>query len=242
MVKPAAFAPKPAVAKLPLAVRKDIRDNFDAKKEDLESRIKALVGVDFHININAAEVWAYAEADNTSAGTCFSGYVEGFISALQRFVEKYEEHGKTFFNEAVAQSELTLAVHPLGDKGETIAAEVKDGVYRILFRHDRLGYNQNWQDDTILPAIQAVPREGFSLSATHSIENDFDAEIDEVKAEINTILGMDDVILDPNFSEVYKALSELKDNDWQASIGSTVMNYFKGLKYQLESQGSFVAL
>ncbi|KAJ6591467.1 hypothetical protein DFH09DRAFT_176053 [Mycena vulgaris] len=236
MVKPAAWAPKPPVAKLPLAVRKDIRDNFDAKKEDFQTRIKELVGTDFTININAAEVWAYAEEGNTSAGTCFSGYVEGFISALKTFMTKFDENGKSFFNEAVTQSELTLAVNPLGDKGETITSEVKDGVYRILFRHDRLGYNQSWLDDTMLPAIESAPREGFSLSAKNSIENDYDGEIDEVRAEINTLVGAE-VTLDPNFEEIYKALSTLKENDWQARIGATVLGYFKGIKYQLEYQG-----
>ncbi|KAJ7334270.1 hypothetical protein DFH08DRAFT_303296 [Mycena albidolilacea] len=46
MPKPVPFTPKPAVAKLPLAVRKDIRDNFDSKKEDFQTRIKELLGVD----------------------------------------------------------------------------------------------------------------------------------------------------------------------------------------------------
>ncbi|KAJ7091435.1 hypothetical protein B0H15DRAFT_778055 [Mycena belliarum] len=241
MVKPTPFVPKPAVAKLPLAVRKDIRDNFDAKKEDFQARIKALVGTDFTININAAEVWAYADEGNTSAGTCFSGYVEGFISALQAFMTKFEDNGKTFFNEAVTQSELTIAVNLLGDKGDTINSEVKDGVYRILFRHDRLGYNCNWLDSTMLPAIEAAPREGFSLSAKNSIENDYETEIDEIRDEINKLVGTE-INLDPNFQEVYKALSQLKDNDWQARIGTTVLNYWKGLQYQLERQGLFRTL
>ncbi|KAJ6558308.1 hypothetical protein B0H19DRAFT_946078 [Mycena capillaripes] len=242
MPKPAPFTPKPAVAKLPLAVRKDIRDNFDAKKEDFQARIKALVGTDFTININAAEVWAYAEEGNTSAGTCFSGYVEGFISALTNYTKKYDENGKIHFNETVNQSELTLGVNLKGDNGETINSEVKDGVYRILFRHDRLGCNQNWLDDTMLPAIESVPREGFSLSAKHSIENDYESEIDELREEMNKIVGTE-ITLDPNFEENYKNLCEAKSNDkdnsWQGSIGSTVLSYFKGLKSQLESQGSY---
>ncbi|KAF7356514.1 hypothetical protein MVEN_00984900 [Mycena venus] len=240
MPKPVPFAPKPAIAKLPLAVRKDIRDNFDSKKEDFQARIKEILGVDFTININAAEVWAYAEEGNTSAGTCFSGYVEGFISALKNFMNKYDDNGKAFFNEAVTQSELTLTVNPLGDKGETINSAVKDGVYQILFRHDRLGYNQNWLDDTMLPAIESAPREGFSLSAKNSIENGYEAEIDETRDEITKLCGTE-FTLDPNFEEIYKALTAAKDkvsdNTWQTRIGETVLNYFKGLKYQLERQG-----
>ncbi|KAJ7931671.1 hypothetical protein B0H13DRAFT_1593972 [Mycena leptocephala] len=240
MVKAVPWAPKPAIAKLPLAVRKDIRDNFDAKKEDFQARIKELLGVDFAININAAEVWAYAEEGNSSAGTCFAGYVEGFISALKTFMNKFDDNGKSFFNEAVTQSELTLVVNPLGDKGDTISSDVKEGVYRILFRHDRLGYNQNWQDDTMLPAIESAPREGFSLSAKNSIENDYESEIDEVRDAINKLVGAE-FTLDPNFEEIYKVLSasdKVGDSDWQARIGRVVLSYFNGLKYQLECQGS----
>ncbi|KAJ7043704.1 hypothetical protein C8F04DRAFT_943788 [Mycena alexandri] len=240
MAKAAPWAPKAALAKLPLAARKDIRDNFDAKKEDFQARIKALLGVDMTININAAEVWAYADESNTSAGTTFAGYVEGFVSALEEFMKKFDENGKSFFNEAVTQSELTLTVNPLGDKGDTIAADVKDGVYRILFKHDRLGYNMGWQADTMLPAIESAPREGFSLSAKNSIESDYEDQIEEVNEAINKLVGTT-VTLDPNFEENYKALSAAnKDNkDWQARIGSTVLSYFQGLQSQLESQGAF---
>ncbi|KAF8216607.1 hypothetical protein K438DRAFT_1703635 [Mycena galopus ATCC 62051] len=241
MPKTAAFAPKPAVAKLPLAVRKDIRDNFDVKKEDFQARIKELTGADFTININAAEVWAYAAADNTAAGSCFSGYVEGFISALKNFMTKFEDNGKSYFNEAVTQSELTLTVNLLGDKGETIDSAVKDGVYQILFRHDRLGYNQSWLDGTMLPAIESAPREGFSLSAKNSIENDYEGEVDELRDEINKLCGAD-FTLDPNFDEIYKTLMAAGDkvaskDTWQQRIGATVLSYFKGLKWQLERQG-----
>ncbi|KAJ6581612.1 hypothetical protein B0H19DRAFT_514034 [Mycena capillaripes] len=239
MVKAAPFTPKPALAKLPLAARKDIRDNFDDKKEDFQARIKELVGRDFTININAAEVWAYAQEGNTSTGTCFSGYVEGFISALKSFIDKYEENGKTYFNEAVAQSELTLTVNPLGDQGDTISSDVKEGVYRILFRHDRLGYNQNWLDEFMLPAIESAPHEGFSLSAKHSIEKEYEPEIDEVREAINKLAGTE-FTLDPNFDEVYKTLckaEKVSDSLWRSRIGSVVLSYFKGLKYQLEYQG-----
>ncbi|KAJ7334268.1 hypothetical protein DFH08DRAFT_303266 [Mycena albidolilacea] len=153
---------------------------------------------------------------------------------------KFDENGKSFFNEAVTQSELTLTVNPLGDKGETISSAVKDGVYCIMFRHDRLGYNQNWLDDTMLPAIESAPREGFSLSAKSSIENEYEAEVDETRDEINKLCGTE-FTLDPNFEEIYKVLTEagdkVNDKTWQARIGQTVLSYFKGLKYQLERQG-----
>lgn len=96
----------------------------------------------------------------------------------------------------------------------------------------------------MLPAIESVPREGFSLSAKDSIENEYEAEIEDLNQEINKILGTE-VTLDPNFQENYKVLSRSKvykgenwQGDWQMRIGKVTLSYFKGLKWQLEYQGS----
>ncbi|KAF7308446.1 hypothetical protein HMN09_00693500 [Mycena chlorophos] len=239
MPKPVVFTPKPALAKLPLAARKDIRDNFDNNMDSFKSRIKALLGVEYTININAAEVWAYADDNNTSAGSCFKNYIEGFISALEAFVKKYEDDGKTHFNEAVKQAEITLTVNMLGDKAETLSADVHEGVYRILFRHDRLGYNVNWQESTMLPAIEGVEREGFCLATKHSIEDDYVGTAEPIIEEISKILGAE-FTFDPNWEEVYAALvkgGEESVSDWKSSLGRTALAYLDGLKSQLDSQG-----
>ncbi|KAF7370522.1 hypothetical protein MSAN_00684200 [Mycena sanguinolenta] len=234
------FTPKPALDRLPLAARKDLRENFQDKQEDFQARIKTLLGKDFTININAEEVWAYAAEENTSTGGYFSAYVEGFISALEQFLSKYGEDGKTYFNEAVMQSQLTLTVNPLGEKAETISSDIKDGVYRILFNHKQLGYNQHWQTDHILPAVESVPREDFALSTKYSIRVDYEANVEPLRQEINKLCGAE-FILDPNFDENYKVLSaandKISEKNWRSRIGATMLSYFKGLQYQLERQG-----
>ncbi|TFK32333.1 hypothetical protein BDQ12DRAFT_773579 [Crucibulum laeve] len=239
MPKRAAFTPKPSIEKLPLAVRKDIWDNFESKKTDFESEIGKLLDTAFTININANAVWAYAEGlSASSAGGTFSGYVEGFISALKGYLEKYGDEGKSYFNSAVTQSELALVVNSLADEAETISADVKDGVFRILFRQDRLGYNQSWLNDHFLNAIEAVPREGFSLIAKHSIENNFNADIGSLTQEIGEILALPDIIIDANFEENYAALNCKDDKSWQSNFGAATFAYFSdGLKYQLVRQG-----
>jgi len=42
--------------------------------------------------------------------------VEGFIYALNRYVDQYGDDGKLHFNGAVTKSELGLAVNELGDQ------------------------------------------------------------------------------------------------------------------------------
>jgi len=238
MPKAPAFVPKPAIEKLPLAVRKDIRDIYESEREDFETTISDLIGVPFKININAGEVWAYA-SEGASAGRTFKGYVEGFIDALKRYLEKYGDDGKEFFNQAVTQSELTLNANTLGEAAPTISSDVKDGVFRILFRSTQLGYNQSYVSESFLSAIEGVPREGFSLQAKNSIDEHWNAELEDLQKEIGESLAIPDIVLDPNFEEVYKALSAgKKDKDWHSNLGKTIYNYFNdGLKYQLERQG-----
>ncbi|KAG6915223.1 hypothetical protein DXG01_012642 [Tephrocybe rancida] len=258
MPKAAPFVPKPAIEKLPLAVRKDIRDNYEAEKEDFETAISELLGSPFHVNINAGEVWAYNSDSGTSAGGLlkrlaiyiggirliadlhlFTSYVEGFIEALKWYIEKFGDEGKTHFNEAVTQSELTLNANELGDKAETIDADVKDGVFRILFNHTKLGYNQSYLRDYLLKAVESVPRAGFSIVAKNSIEEHYNSEIEDVTTEIGEILAIPDVVLDPNFEANYEALGAVnKDTDWHQNFGKATFAYFNdGLKYQLERQG-----
>ncbi|KAG6809370.1 hypothetical protein H0H93_015861 [Arthromyces matolae] len=117
MPKPAPFVPKPAIEKLPLAVRKDIRDNYDSEVEEFETTISGLLDTTFHLKVNPNEVWAYNPPDSSySAGRVLKGYIEGFIDALKWYVETYGDEGKAHFNEAVTQSELSINANELGDK------------------------------------------------------------------------------------------------------------------------------
>ncbi|KAJ3523069.1 hypothetical protein NMY22_g11610 [Coprinellus aureogranulatus] len=202
MAKKIPFAPLPAIEKLPLAVRKDsekrvppssigvdlasaVRDNYESKKEDLESQATEIIGTKFTINFNPNQVMAYATDSSSTAGYILSGYAEGFISGLKSFVKEYEDTGKEYFHKVVTQSEVTLEANPLGDEAETISLDIRDGVIRILFHHKKLGYNQSWLDkDNFAKAIDAVTAEPLSLRAKGSIEKEWDENIDEVTKEV----------------------------------------------------------
>ncbi|RDB28048.1 hypothetical protein Hypma_002190 [Hypsizygus marmoreus] len=241
MARAAPFTPLAPLEKLPLAVRKDLRDNYESEKAALEAKISEMLGTPFKININPNEVWAYNPADNnTSAGGLIKRYVEGFISALEYFLDKHGEEGKTHFNEAVTKSELTVNANELGDKAETISADVKDGVFRILFHHKKLGDNQRYLRDYLLKAVEEVPRAGLSIVAKTSIENSYNSEIDDVTSAIADILNIPDLVLEPNFEENFAALreGEVDDKGWESTFGNATLQYFSsGLLNQLEKQG-----
>jgi len=239
MPKAPAFTPKAPIDKLPLAVRKDLRDNYESKKAEYETEIAALLGFPVKINIDVNAVWAYARDMGASqAGSTFTGYIDGFISALKSYVDRFGDLGKEYFKNAVTKGELTVTVNELGASADTIAADVKDGVFRILFKEDRLGYNQTWLTDLFVKAIDQAPHKGFCLLAKHSIEKEYNDEIDDIRQEIADILALPDVILDANFEENYAKLLKKGDQDWQKNFGEASLQYFRdGFKYQITSQG-----
>jgi hypothetical protein len=124
-------------------------------------------------------------------------------------------------------------------QADTITADVKDGVFRILFQESRLGYNQSWLVDPFVKAIDQAPHEGFGLLAKHSIVKGYNDEIDDVRQEIADILALPDVILDANFEENYAKMLNKDNQDWQKNFGEASLQYFRCVIFRL--QGSFMS-
>ncbi|KAF9476948.1 hypothetical protein BDN70DRAFT_862444 [Pholiota conissans] len=224
---PAAWAPKPAVEKLPLSIRKDVRDNFEAKKEDYESTIAGHLGFPVKIEFETNAVAAYADLTTPTLGYYFATYVDGFIYGLTNFAQSYDDIGKEYFKNAVSEAKITLNVNELGDKAPTIDADVKDGVFRILFHHQKFGYNASDLYSLLATAIENAPHDGYSLLAKSSIEKEYNQKVDEAQQQIGEVLNMPDVILDPNFEENYAKLIKKKEKDWVRNYGDSSLKYFQ---------------
>jgi hypothetical protein len=242
MPKPPVFTPKPAIDKLPLAVRKDLRDNFESKKADFDQDLSDLLGFPMTFNFDINGTWAYAEEASinpTRAGGTYSAYCEGMIAATKGFVDKFGDLGKEYFKDAVTESQVVLVPNELGESATTITMDVKDGSLRIIFQFKSLGYNCSWLNDPLIEAINNAPRPGFNLQAKQSMSVHYDDEIDEVKDEIEKYLNMQGVILDPNFEENYsKILPKKKDDkNWYKNFGKATYEYFSNFKANLKNQG-----
>lgn len=167
-------------------------------------------------------------------------YAQCLADAVERFVEEYGEDGRLHFNEAVTNGEFTLNVNESGLEASVIGCDVKDGTYRILFRYDCLGYNQNTIYETMLSAIDSVPRESFPVEIKASIVTHWDRGAEDVRRAIGEILAMPDVVIDPSFEENYAAMKGGKPNsvNWKEKFANVTLEYFNGgIKVQLERQG-----
>jgi hypothetical protein len=230
---------KPAAEKLPLAVRKDVRDNFEAKKEDLLKELSDLLGRPYTVNFDANEVFPYTKVDGF--GKSLHGYLEGVVSGVRDLIEKYPRDGAQHFNDAVHKSEIALHVNPNGN-GEVIDCEIKDGVFVILFRHDDcFGYNLGNVGGYMQKRIDEVPRDDFPLLVKGSLQKHYEPEFEKIKAEVAEVLAMPDVVLDSNLKECcdkLQAAGNKATRAWGENFGEVFIHYFgKGLLEQLRDQG-----
>lgn len=81
----------------------------------------------------------------------------------------------------------------------------------------------------LLKAIESVPREGLSLVAKTSIETHWNSEVDDLTTEIGEIIGIPDVVLDPNFEENFAALAVKDNKSWEESFGRATFAYFRSV-------------
>ncbi|KAJ7062469.1 hypothetical protein C8F01DRAFT_99318 [Mycena amicta] len=129
------FQPEP-----PLSAQQNIHDAFESRKNELHTRLKALLGVDYVVDVDVRAVWPYVQyRSRRDFGTLLWLHVEGFISALQKFIARYGEPGIICFNSAVTQRKITLSPNPFGRCSDTISTAIRDGVFHILFHPDRFG-------------------------------------------------------------------------------------------------------
>ena len=68
----------------------------------------------------------------------------------------------------------------------------------------------------------------------HSIEKEYNDEIDDVRKEIADILALPDVVLDANFEENHAKLLKKDEQDWQKNFGDVCLRYFRCISFRLD--------
>ncbi|KAH8804601.1 hypothetical protein F5884DRAFT_418998 [Xylogone sp. PMI_703] len=238
---------KEPVAKLPLAVRKDFRDNFESKKEDLEKQISEVLGAEWKIDVNPNAIFAYAEPNSyghNSLGSCVTAYINGFIYQLKRFVDKHGPEGVAELN-SVAHAH-TVALQMLDSPKWTYGGcdITSEGVFRLLFKPTMLGTNIDDTAANIAKEVSDAPQPEsaptLSYAARHSIKTEYDPKIEEVRKQAADELQNPDFKFEPDFEALVATLKTKKwdrwSENWQDNIGSTVLKYFEAFVYVLKRE------
>ncbi|CAM1509909.1 Fc.00g002440.m01.CDS01 [Cosmosporella sp. VM-42] len=234
----------PPAEKLPLAVRKDIRDNWENKKEEFEKNISDVLGESWTINIDPKAIWPYGDDNSwakTSTGDMLGRYISGAESSLKSFIEAFGDDAKAEINNIATAHTITMDFDEAG-KFYYCGVEVSPaGELVILFSKGNLGTNidQALSRDNLAKALNEAPiRNGsLSYSTRTGIRKEYTGQIAPVQQKLNKILGKE-IPLDPNFEAVFEKLKAgpHSPNEWEDRVGEYIRLYFQALNEYLERE------
>ncbi|KIW27785.1 uncharacterized protein PV07_07493 [Cladophialophora immunda] len=234
--------------KLPLAVRKNVRDEWESKKPEIEARISKALGEAWTVTTNPHLLYVYTDDESYKAriGDVIMWYMEPFCSNLESFVEKYGDDGKSELNALCPKHQVELAPQDHDDHTKFTygGLQIQDGVLRLLFAEGNLAVNVSDVSRDFHEALKTAAAGGgsgsgtaFNINARQSVREGYDPEIGAVQKAIGELVGAPGIRLTPNFeanAAVLAAAGAQVRDDWDKVLGRASLAYFDGLKYQLE--------
>ncbi|KAG5995909.1 hypothetical protein E4U54_002709 [Claviceps lovelessii] len=235
----------PPVQKLPLAVRKDVRDNWEAKKPDWEKKISHILRTPWTIDIDVHQIYAYATDGwaKECTGSMLNAYLESAEMQLKSFIAKHGDDARTEINALAHAHQLTMQLDTdnlVSCCGSQVIPTT--GQLAILVQQAKLGTNV---DDALgegslaraLSGAPAVPSLPMSYLARKAIREDYSRDggyaVAAVQKSMEEQLGRS-VVLEPAFEENFEKLRAAEArgeavSGWEGNLGGFVLRYFEGL-------------
>ncbi|KAG8529609.1 uncharacterized protein KY384_006246 [Bacidia gigantensis] len=239
--------------KLPLAVRKNVRDNWEAKRSELEARLSSVLGTPWTAAIDPAELFSFATGNQYASqnmGEMIAEYISTATDRVTEFSEKYGSDGISDLNNVAGQHTIGIAHTSRSDVNYS-GCEISNGCLLLLFKDDGLGVNIYSAADDLAIAVDNAEVVGnggdvtkLGFLARSSIKADYDLKIDEVKADIQKTLDLSVLELSPGFEENYAKLATYDaaknydfPRDFKEVFGDYVFQYFEGFAEALKDSG-----
>ncbi|KAF4981466.1 hypothetical protein FZEAL_2709 [Fusarium zealandicum] len=238
----------PPADKLPLAVRKNIRDSWENVKGDWEKKLSDLLGQSWTVDVDPKALYPYAEENSwasTSLGDTIArqvmkpSYVEGVEYQLKYFIDSNGEEAKTEINEICSARVLTIDFDEKNTVSYCGCKVSPEGQLVILFNKGNLGTNTNYAAEgrKLVKALNEGPstERPMSYVARASIRSDYEPKISEIQEKLNKILN-ETIAIVPNFEQNFAKLKgDSKANDgWESNFGGFIFSYFEGFVSHLE--------
>ncbi|KEF59413.1 uncharacterized protein A1O9_04257 [Exophiala aquamarina CBS 119918] len=237
--------PNPAADKLPLAVRKNVRDEWESKKPEIEERISKALGETWTISVNPNLLYANTddEGRKSNIGAVIYWYFEPFATNVESFVQSFGDDGKAELNNLVSEHRVEFV--PQDETTFTYGGlQIKDGVLRLVFALGNLAVNVSDVSRDFTDALKKAAASGsgnaFNIVARNAVREDYDTNIEAIQEAIGKLVGVPDIKLNGNFEKNAAALAKAGDkviSDWDRGFGDGTYGYFEGLKGQLEYKG-----
>ncbi|KAG4430519.1 hypothetical protein IFR05_014005 [Cadophora sp. M221] len=235
-------ADKAPAEKLPLALRKNVRDEWENKKAGLEAKLLETLGVAWTLEANPLAIFPYAAEGSYghhSLGDCIFAYFDGFVYSLNYFLQYHGDAGKDELNSVCPTHVATLVP---STKFSYCGSEVADGQLRLLFHPNNLGTNVNNVAQNLPEALSAAPQPdnapSLSYAARHSVKTEYTPKIAELLEKAQKYLQNPKLEFQPEFDAVGAKLKASKDvrTDWEANLGGFSFSYLESFVSVLERE------
>lgn len=238
------------VEKLPLAARKNIRDEFDANIGNLINAVSDLLGQPYKLEVNFHLFYAYAVAADSSwvkssPGVAAFNYFESFHTYLKDFTEEgtYTDAVEAF-NELVTERRISLEADPSVTYSD---CRVRDGAFELTFSSTSPGVNVSY-------ACQEMPKrfdeglfakdpDALPMIAKRNIRDEFERKKEGLLARFKEELLGADVGLMADYTAIWKTLvagnkinSDVNLEYSTQNFGRVLYSYFDGLASQMKSK------
>lgn len=242
----------PPVEKLPLAARKDIRDEFDTKIEELTKTVSDLLKKPYKLEVNFNQFYAYAAASSDAdwvkrcPGAAATQYFTSFVYYLKKFTDdgEYTDAIETF-NDLVSESRVSIEA---GNSTVTYSAcSVEAGTFEINFNPTRPGVNVDYacseMEKSFDEALFARSPERLPMIAKRGIRDDYENKKEDLLRKFKEALLGADVKLVADYDAIWnqivagkKVNKDINPQDSARSLGSYIYSYFEGAASQFESK------
>ncbi|KAJ6789756.1 hypothetical protein PWT90_06777 [Aphanocladium album] len=225
----------PPAEKLPLAVRKNIRDKWESKKDEFEKEFSDILGEKWTIDINPNAIYPYGADGSYAKESTGAMIADCAIWGLRRYVEKYGDDAKQEINKVASTHTLVMDLDVDKKVSYCGCGITSSGQLAILWEDGNLASNldQVFGENSITTALNDVPSEGMAYETRLDIQQVYEKKIAEVNQNINTALKKD-FTFEPGFEAAYAKLNgtsaKFKDN-----LGSFVYLYYDALRYSLSN-------
>jgi len=234
----------PPADKLPLAVRKNIRDSWDNVKAGHEKRISDILGEPWTVDVDPLAIYPYAQDDyaKESTGDMIANYIGDATSQLESYVSNFGDDAKDEINRAFSAHSIIMDIDV--DKKYTYCGVTASptGQLVILFGEGYLGTNISdaLQREHLTKALNEVSasKGGLSYIARTGISTEYDARIQPTQKKVNELLQTP-MVLEPGFDEAYAKLAAASDkvsSGWEGNLGSFVKLYMEAFAGALRDQ------
>jgi hypothetical protein len=242
----------PPVEKLPLAARKNIRDEFDSKIAEYTKTVSELLKVPYKLEVNFNQFYAHGAASEDSSswvksspGSAAASYFESFIYYLKTFTDNGEyTDAIEAFNDLV--TEKRVAIEAGGEDISYSDCSVKDGTFEINYDPKRPGTNCDYacreMPKRFDEALFARSPDTLPMIAKRSIREDYDsAKASILKSTKEELLGAD-ITFVADYDAIWKTIvagkkvdKSLVPQDKAGNFGGAIKGYFEGFVWQLKN-------